>query len=266
MKENEKSLTSKQKKELIGAAAAIMVAAVCLFLVLRSGAWLYDRGQWSDSEYFIGRINYTYEINNAVASTADSEINLVANVPIIGGVKINDTAQADTSDPNYQLYAEENFNEGVTVAHIVIRNKSDFDISGSYKLQFENLFSDAGNDIFYAVLPVGSTVDTKQKTVNGVTYKNYIKQIMNQKYSDFDTMAGSLRSYYAGHPELFEGEFSLDNIPDSPNNLIVVDILFWSEYNSSLPFVDDAGKLKPANPNAALTGDFSLSMELKQNS
>lgn len=260
------SLKKKRVQSLIAAAAALLAAAVCLFLVMTSGAWLYDKGQWADSEYLVGRINYTYEINNELIQTANSEIELVAGVPLTGGVKINDSASLDPSDLHYQPYAEENFNEGVTVAHLVIRNKSDFDIAGTYRLVFDNMFDSAnGQDIFYAILPAGSAVDTSGKTVGGVSYKDYIKSLMNHRHADYNEMVASLKAYYGANPGLYEQEFTLNTQPDSPGNAIVVDILFWSEYGSRLPFVDASGKLKPADPAAALSADFSLAIELQQN-
>lgn len=256
----------KRHTKVLMAAAAALLGAVCLFLVFYSGAWLYDNGRWSDAEYMVGRINYTYEINNELLQTANSEIELVAGVPLIGGVKINDSAALAPSDEHYQPYAEENFNEGVTLAHLVIRNKSDFDITGTYKLVFKGMFDDtSGQDIFYAVLPAGTAVDTAGKTVGGVSYKTYIKQLMNQQHADYEEMVASLKAYYAANEQLYGQDFTLNTLPDSAGNAIVVDILFWSEYDSHLPFVDASGALKPADPAAALTADFSLAIELQQN-
>jgi len=250
----------------------ILIISILFFLFSKySGAWLVSKGKWTDAIYNVGRIDYSYEINNENVNTEVQDF--TATVPIIGGVKINDSYSVSSTDSNYQVYSEENFNEGVTLAHIIITNKSDFKINVTTSFTFDNLFdSSIPKDIFYLVLPQGSAIDTTNHTVTlsdyTVTYKNYIKSCMSD-YSTYDLMKSSLSTYYTNNPTLKTQNYTLA----APNNItdtqLEFNILFWSEYNENLPFVTGTGSsetLDSENSTVdALTGQFKFKMDILQN-
>lgn len=233
-------------------ATIIIIVMVCLLLLKGSNAFLTDRGKWTESEYTVGRIDYVYNINNQeIELDEKGQQILTATVPIIGGVKINDTVQNEK-------FAEENFNEGVTVAHIVINNKSDFAINGEYEMIFNDMFDKNNKDIFYLILPQGSVLDTTNKTVGGVSYKNYIKNAMENEYSTYAEMIASLNGYYTKNAGLKKDKFNMQR-----NGKLEFDILFWSEYDQ-LPFVKDGDLIEMADPNSSIKGTFNFSLEIAQ--
>ncbi|MEG0229368.1 MAG: hypothetical protein RR640_02065, partial [Oscillospiraceae bacterium] len=202
--------------------------------------------------------------NNKNISTEVQPQELIATVPIIGAVKINDSATVDINDVNYQKYAEENFNEGVTVVNITIDNKSDFIISGNYKLIFEGMFESGGKDIFYLILPQESKLDVNKKTVNNISYKNHIKSVLGANgYKTYDDIVSSLNNHYINNPGLKSGEFNMSPNQTDVSNHLTFNILFWSEYNNNLPFVND-DKLQNANPLSNIEGTFKFKFEINQ--
>lgn len=250
-------------------AILLVLVMAWLLIVKNSGAWLRDQGEWSHARYTVGRIDYIYELND---KAIDLEDNLLqAAVPIIGAVKLNDQ-QMESNAPNYEAYADANFNEGVTVAHIKIVNKSSFPIQLTYELVFEKLFDDAmdSQNVFYLILPQGTAVNTAQKelTLKGAnsaqTYKNYIQSIMAgaQSYAD---MKAALMAYYesTAAQDLKNGVVKMNR-----EDTWIIDILFWSEYNTLLPFVttdsQGAEQLNPDYTPSALQGLFTMKISSAQ--
>lgn len=233
-------------------ATIMIIVMVCLLLLKGSNAFLTDRGKWSESEYTVGRIDYVYNINNQeIELDENGKQILTATVPIIGGVKINDTT-------DNEKYAEENFNEGVTIAHIVINNKSDFAINGQYSMIFKDMFdSSSAKDIFYLILPQGVPLDTINKTVGTQTYKTFIKNAMSD-HSSYDTMIESLKNHYITNDKLKSDKFNM-----AKGDKLEINILFWSEYDQ-LPFVTNGELNKTANPNSSITGTFEFTLEIAQ--
>lgn len=270
MNENSKNL----KIKIASFAVAVVILAVVVYLLLdKTAAWLNDRGQWTDSSYTVGRIDYSYELNNTNIDTLHQDINGV--VPIIGGVKINDSAEVEETAVNYQKYAEENFNEGVTLAHIKIINKSDFALSLNINFDFQNMFdSQLSQNIFYLIVPQTADVNVGDKTITlqgqqPVSYKAYVKSCM-ESYSTYDDMVSSLQSYYQNNPKLKNDYYSMaksenKEAPEAAAQLNFY-ILFWSEYNNKLPFVENVDTLQQPNGTIeGLNGIFNVTMDLQQN-
>lgn len=269
--EQAKKHTAKEKKLKIAfsVTALVLIMAVTLLLVFRnSGAWLLDRGEWTNAVYKVGRIDYTYEINGGLIDL-DEETTLTATVPVIGGVKLNDQS-ADPSAPHYEQYAEENFNEGVTLAHIQIVNKSDFAVEFSYSILFQGMFDDNTNpqDLFYLILPSEWSVDTAAKRLTHTdgrvqSYKSYIRSVLPTAVT-YDQMVAQLKDYYETGAGNGSKETSQLLKKDGVLNL---NIFIWSEY-SQLPFVttsDGEEKLNPADPvHQQLNGAFTMTISVSQ--
>lgn len=279
--DNRQQAKEKKLKIALSITAILLVLAIAWLLIFKnSGAWLLDKGEWSNASYTLGYIDYTYEVNNQQVdiSGKQGDIQLAATVPLIGGVKLNDQATV-TGKSNYEPYAEENFNEGITVAHIKIVNKSTFAVNMTYELSFENMFDSASpQDLFYLILPQGAVVDTEKKTVQAggeiKTYKDYITHILNSA-STYDGMITELKNYYenGAGAVLKKGEKKL-NLPkpgetEQKDTALEFTILFWSEYNDKLPFVETVnGKeqlMPPSDPAVSnLEGQFTIKISCSQ--
>lgn len=269
-------VTAKEKKLKIALSctALLLVAVMAWLLILKnSGAWLVDQGEWSNGVYTVGRIDYTYEINGSLIDLEKlpDQLNLAGTVPLIGGVKLNDQ-QTDTAAPHYEAHADANFNEGVTLAHITIVNKSDFPVKFRYTLSFQRMADDTPNpqNLFYLVLPKGSAVDSDKKTIAlpeaaPVTYKTYIKDSLNNP-TGYERMLSEFAAYHATEQAKAMKD---QTVLLKRGEALSLDILFWSEYNSTLPFVTNAGGkddvlMDAADPISKLDGQFTMTINIAQ--
>ena len=254
---------------------AVLMVVLCT-VFLSSGAWLTAEGKWANSTYNLGRIEYRVLLNDVFLNPKDLPQTLEAVVPITGGVKINDSESVPVTAPNYEKFAEENFNEGVTLANICVENDSTFKVKFKYKLNFTDLFDGTtSQDLFYLILPNDCEVDSVAHTVKvgaaaPVSYKTYIKNILsaNGGHANYAQMKTSLSSYYLANPTLKESGFELA-LPVYTDGVINdeavfnINILFWSEYDE-LPFVT-AGEYTPlVNDYQILKGKFGISIDIDQ--
>lgn len=266
--ESTKAMTKEKKLKIALFAVAILLLVVIAYLLVmkNGGAWLVDRGEWSNASYTIGRIDYTYELNGAEIPFPVDDTMLSATVPIIGGVKLNDQS-GTTGVANYEKNANENFNDGVTVAHIEIRNKGDFNITLNYTLVLDKMAEDEINpqDVFCMVLPQGATVDSVNKTIavkgaTAVSYKEYIKEALGNP-NGYTEMTAALKKYYSDNPTLKTPSATIIN----KNEVKETNILFWCEYNNNLPFVttiDGKDVLRPSNEAVKpLTATFTVKFQ-----
>lgn len=258
-------ITKEKKLKIVLSAVAILLLVVTAYLLVMKpgGAWLVDRGVWSNANYTLGRIDYTYELNGSDIPFPLNGEELMATVPIIGGVKLND--QSDTTGvANYEKNAEQNFNDGVTLAHIRVENNGDFDINIGYSFELTGMADgEDPKDVFCLILPQGATVDTQNKTVTvkdgtAVSYKSYVKAALGAP-SDYTQMTAALKNYYATNKELKNPS----PVQIKKGKVIEADILFWCEYNINLPFVTTSGEkddvLRPSSESVKpLTAVFTM--------
>ncbi len=222
-----------------GRAAVWMLLASCVlffFGAVNAGttqAWFLDSGQWVEGSYRLGFINYDVAINHTNIGILREGQEVEVAVPIIGGVKIDDSA-SDRAKP--EPYAEANFDEGATLLSVHFINTGDFPVYLEVEPDFRGL---TAQGILAIPLPDGAMVDGDARTIRenasaaAIGYKKYVTGALagaglSWTAGDYESLAAAVDRYWVKKGSAIRSQ---EPIPADGTGEYTVNVLVFAEYD-----------------------------------